>query len=203
MRAAAEDKLTITPPAPPRAVDIRRTASRAHRNAPITFTCSTRCKRAASIASSRICVSRTPALLTRPWSGPSVSAAVSNRRTMSASTAMSACTAMARPPPRTILSTTASAPRDVGDSSRTRHSRGLRPSARWRRRCLDCRPSRSSRGGCPRRSRFAARSVEREPEDAPVARPRQHRDVLLAVQLVGHRRRDTRAASGAPTASCR
>ena len=45
-------------------------------------------------------------------------------------------------------------------------------------------------GAAPRRSRLAARSVEREPEDAPVAGARQHRNELLAVQFVGDRRGD-------------
>ena len=34
-RAAAEERLTMAPPEPPRAVDIRRTASRAQRKLPL------------------------------------------------------------------------------------------------------------------------------------------------------------------------
>ncbi len=45
----------MAPPRPPWRVDIRRTASRAHRNDPTTLVARMRVMRAASIASTRIC----------------------------------------------------------------------------------------------------------------------------------------------------
>ena len=61
----------MAPPAPPRAVDSRFTASRAHRKAPVTLVAKMRPMRAASIESTRVCVSRTPALFTSARSEPS------------------------------------------------------------------------------------------------------------------------------------
>ena len=58
----------MTPPAPPCRVDIRRTASRAQER-PTTLACMMRCSRAASICSTRICVSRMPALFTSAATG--------------------------------------------------------------------------------------------------------------------------------------
>ena len=84
-------------PAPPWRVDIRRTASRAHRNAPVMLIANTRSKRAASISSRRACLSRMPALFTRAWIAPSF-AASPKRRTTSDSLAMSPATAFALPP---------------------------------------------------------------------------------------------------------
>ena len=42
MRDAADDTFTIAPPRPPRFVDMRRTASRAHKNGPTTLIPNTR-----------------------------------------------------------------------------------------------------------------------------------------------------------------
>src|SRR3546814_12336554 len=44
-RAAPDDTLTMAPPFPPWRVDMRRTASRAHMNAPTTLVANTRCRR--------------------------------------------------------------------------------------------------------------------------------------------------------------
>src|SRR5271166_3359488 len=51
MRAAREEMFTIAPPLPPRRVDMRRTASRAHKNAPVTFTAMT-CRRVLALTDS-------------------------------------------------------------------------------------------------------------------------------------------------------
>ena len=51
--AARDDTLTMTPPRPPRAVDIRRTAAPATRNAPITLRRTTASRRSAVYASTR------------------------------------------------------------------------------------------------------------------------------------------------------
>ena len=99
----------MAPPRPPCRVDMRRTASRAQRNDPTTLVARIRVMRAASIASTRICVSRMPALFTSAVTGPSARSQASNSRTTSASTATSACTATARPPAATMAATTASA----------------------------------------------------------------------------------------------
>jgi hypothetical protein len=88
---------------------MRRTASRAHRKAPVMLVAKTRSKRAASIWSKRPWCSRMPALLTSAVSGPNCFTASSNRRTTSASRATSPCTAIARPPSSRIASTTPSA----------------------------------------------------------------------------------------------
>lgn len=86
--AAPEETLTMAPPAPPRAVDMRRTASRAQRKAPSTLMRKTASSVAADTSATRPIGPLIPALLTSPVSGPSAVAA-SNIRSTSASTATS------------------------------------------------------------------------------------------------------------------
>ena len=62
--AAIDDTLTIAPPLPPWRVDMRFTASRAHRKLPVTLIASMRWMRSADIASTRELRSTMPALFT-------------------------------------------------------------------------------------------------------------------------------------------
>src|SRR6266498_3684852 len=99
----------MAPPSPPYRVDMRRTASRLHRNTPSTFTSSTRRTVAASCSSSRPGVLPViPALHTTPCRTP-WSAAASNSRVTSASPATSPATATAVPPAAVISATTPAA----------------------------------------------------------------------------------------------
>jgi hypothetical protein len=68
-----------------------------------------RCRRSASISSTRLCFSRIPTLLTRPVSVPSSVSTVRNSRFVSSGLAMSAWTAIASPPLATTSATTARA----------------------------------------------------------------------------------------------
>ncbi len=62
--------LTIAPPLPPRAVDMRRTASCAQYIVPRTLTAKSRCSTSGSCSSSRAVTPVVPALLTSPPIGP-------------------------------------------------------------------------------------------------------------------------------------
>ncbi|KYF74303.1 hypothetical protein BE11_09995 [Sorangium cellulosum] len=106
---ALDETFTMAPPAPPRRVDMRRTASRAHRKQPTTLVARMRCTRAAVMSSRRAWRSSTPALFTSAVTGPRAPSTVWNRRTTSSSALTSAATARATPPRARIASTTLAA----------------------------------------------------------------------------------------------
>ena len=66
VRATKDEILTIAPPLPPCRVDIRRTASRAHKIVPITFTPKTRSRASVVTDSTREKPPVVAALLTSP-----------------------------------------------------------------------------------------------------------------------------------------
>ncbi len=100
----------MAPPAPPVAVDIRRTASRQHSMVPITLTAISRSSGACwSSATGVSGPPLIPALLTRAVSLPRRSSTSRNMRTTWSCCDTSACTAIARPPARSIAATSASA----------------------------------------------------------------------------------------------
>ena len=99
----------MAPPAPPRSVAMRRTASAATRKAPTTLMSSRRRSSARGRSATVDGPPFMPALLTTPRTGPKRCTAVSNSRVTSASDAVSACTANAWPPASAMLATTASA----------------------------------------------------------------------------------------------
>jgi hypothetical protein len=101
-----DDTLTITPPAPPWRVLMRRTASRAQWNAPPTLTANTRAMRAGSISSTRAAGATMPALLTRPPSGPRASSHWRNIAATASARATSAGSSSARRPSARTASTT-------------------------------------------------------------------------------------------------
>jgi hypothetical protein len=68
-----------------------------------------RFQRAALISSTRAVTSTTPALFTRPVRRPSLASTFSNMRSTCVSSATSACTVMALPPPARMARTTSSA----------------------------------------------------------------------------------------------
>ena len=107
--AATDDTLTMAPPAPPRAVDMRRTASRAHPKLPITLMENMRCSRAALISSTRCVTSTTPALLTSARSGGSSASMRAYIASTCASSATSAWMASACPPFARMRTATSSA----------------------------------------------------------------------------------------------
>ena len=104
--AAIDETFTITPPLPPFFVDMRRAASRQHSIRPMTFTANRSEITVASNSSTRPRLPLLPALLTRWVIGPSAFSVSSNRRTMSASRAMSPGRAMALPPLASMSATT-------------------------------------------------------------------------------------------------
>src|SRR6267142_2628204 len=94
----------MTPPSPPLRVDIRFTASRAHRMLPVTLTAIMRWMRSADMSSTRTEGPTMPALLTRAPSVPNSSAALNSAR-ISLSLPTSLLTAMALPFLRSISAT--------------------------------------------------------------------------------------------------
>ena len=95
----------MAPPAPPRAVDMRRTASRAHSHEPTTLTPSTRSRSATAKSAIEPALS-IAALLTSAPTGPSSASTRANMAWTSASTETSAWIAIAlRPPARISLAT--------------------------------------------------------------------------------------------------
>ena len=105
MVAAIDETLTMTPPLPPRLVDMRRAASRQHSIRPTVLTANSRASTAASKSSTRE-LPLMPALLTRWVIGPSAFAAASNSGPISASRATSAGRATAWPPSAVMSATT-------------------------------------------------------------------------------------------------
>ena len=95
----------MTPPSPPLRVDIRFTASRAHRMLPVTLTAIMRWMRSADMSSTRAEGPTMPALLTSAPNVPNSSAAANSAR-ISASLPTSHFTAMALPFLRSIEATT-------------------------------------------------------------------------------------------------
>ncbi len=95
----------MTPPSPPLRVDIRFTASRAHRMLPVTLTAIMRWMRSADMSSTRADGPTMPALLTSAPNVPNSSAAANSAR-MSASLPTSHFTAIALPFLRSICETT-------------------------------------------------------------------------------------------------
>jgi hypothetical protein len=89
MVAAIDETLTMTPPLPPRLVDMRRAASRQHNIRPTVFTAKSRASTPASKSSTRE-LALIPALFTRWVIGPSAFSVASNSRPISASRATSA-----------------------------------------------------------------------------------------------------------------
>jgi hypothetical protein len=75
MRAAADEKFTIAPPAWPRRVEIRRIASRAHGIGPTTLTANILRTRSLDMSSTLSFGATMPALFTRASSSPSNSSA--------------------------------------------------------------------------------------------------------------------------------
>ena len=130
----------MTPPLPPCLVDIRFTASRAHRMAPVTLIAIMRWMRSADISSTRTpLVPTMPALLTSAPSVPNSSAALNSAR-MSLSLPTSHFTAMALPFLRSICGDDLVGRRlvaGVADDDAKAARRGR--DARRRGRCRGCR----------------------------------------------------------------
>lgn len=96
----------MVPPLPPWFVDMARTASRAHRNAPITLVFMTDWSRSRVMFSTRSIGATTPALMITESSRPKVEAAVAKSSKTAGSSAMSPAMAMALAPAASIWATT-------------------------------------------------------------------------------------------------
>ena len=105
MVAAIDETLTMAPPAPPRAVDIRRTASRQHSMVPITLTAISRSSGACSSSATGVAAAAVDpgAVDQRGEPAEARRRPRANMRTTWSCCATSACTAIAWPPARLDL----------------------------------------------------------------------------------------------------